>query len=201
MIAENKARAAERERERDALSQALDHAAKEYARLQSQLQEALQNLRQTSEDQLRELAALKRADYDGRIPKRFRGIGLLAPGRAKKLRRLATNYRIVAASPLFDAQWYLNTNPDVAAAKIDPVLHYLLNGAQEGRPPGPKFSGAEYQRANPDVLSSGTNPLVHYVLYGRKEGRRTSSSARSDQQSPRFPPTVATVLSVQSFVI
>ena len=42
------------------------------------------------------------------------------PRAGEKLRRLAINYRIVAASPLFDAQWYLNANPDVAAAKIDP---------------------------------------------------------------------------------
>ena len=40
--------------------------------------------RQTVEDQLRELAALKRADYDGRIPKIFRGSRFLARGRAKK---------------------------------------------------------------------------------------------------------------------
>jgi len=181
LIAENNGRATERERERDALSHALAHAAQEYARLQSQMQEALQK---ASEDKLRELAALKRVDYSGRIPKQLRSIWLLAPGRAKKLRRLATNYRLLAASPLFDAQWYLDTNPDVAAAKFDPMLHYLLNGAQEGRSPGPKFSGTEYQRANPDVLDSRTNPLVHYVLYGRKEGRQTSIRRESISNAP-----------------
>ena len=189
LIAENKVRAAERER--GALSQALDHAAKENARLQSQMQEALQDLQKTSEDQLRELAGLKRADYSGRIPKRLRSIWLLAPGRAKKLRRLAANYRILAASPLFDAQWYLTVNPDVAAAKIDPVLHYLLNGAKEGRSPGPRFSGPEYQRANRDVLSSGTNPLVHYVFYGRKEGRRASIRRESISNVPASRRVVA----------
>ncbi len=113
-IAENKARSADRERT-----------------LQSQMQEMLELLRSTYDDQLRELAALKRVDYDGRVPKEFGGVGLLAPGRGKKLRRLALHYRIIAASPLFDAQWYLSANPDVAAAKLDPVLHYLLNGARE----------------------------------------------------------------------
>ena len=166
-IAENKARSADRERT-----------------LQSQMQEMLELLRSTYDDQLRELAALKRVDYDGRVPKEFGGVGLLAPGRGKKLRRLALHYRIIAASPLFDAQWYLSANPDVAAAKLDPVLHYLLNGAREGRSPGPKFSGAEYHRANPDVPKSEANPLVHYVLYGHKEGRPASVLSGSINNVP-----------------
>lgn len=33
----------------------------------------------------------------------------------------------------FDADAYLFHNPDVAAAKIDPMLHYLAHGWQEGR--------------------------------------------------------------------
>jgi glycosyltransferase involved in cell wall biosynthesis/SAM-dependent methyltransferase len=177
--AEREREAAQRKREKDAAQAALAENDRESAerdrRLQSEMHGMLQVLQSTSDDQLRELAALKRADYDGRVPKEFGGFRLLAPGRAKKLRRLAANYRIIAASPLFDAQWYLSANPDVAASKIDPVLHYLLNGAQEGRAPGPKFSGAEYHRTNPDVPRSGTNPLVHYLLYGYKEGRRVSA--------------------------
>lgn len=33
----------------------------------------------------------------------------------------------------FDAQGYLNANPDVEAAGINPLIHYLLYGRQEGR--------------------------------------------------------------------
>lgn len=33
----------------------------------------------------------------------------------------------------FDAEAYLFHNPDVAAAKMDPTLHYLAHGWQEGR--------------------------------------------------------------------
>src|SRR5215831_12291509 len=40
---------------------------------------------------------------------------------------------IIAASPLFEALWYLEQNPDVAAAGMDPALHYFLHGADEGR--------------------------------------------------------------------
>ncbi len=36
-------------------------------------------------------------------------------------------------SPLFDATRYLFDNPDVAAAGINPLLHYLRHGRSEGR--------------------------------------------------------------------
>lgn len=35
----------------------------------------------------------------------------------------------------FDAQWYLQQNPDVAAASLDPLLHFLSYGLSEGRRP------------------------------------------------------------------
>ena len=37
------------------------------------------------------------------------------------------------STKLFDAQQYLENNPDVAGFDIDPVLHYILHGMNEGR--------------------------------------------------------------------
>ncbi len=51
-----------------------------------------------------------------------------------RLRRAARRLR---ASPGFDAVWYRAAYPDVAAARIDPALHYLRRGAAEGRAPLP----------------------------------------------------------------
>jgi O-antigen biosynthesis protein len=51
-----------------------------------------------------------------------------------RLRRAARRLR---ASVAFDARWYLATYPDVAAAGVDPALHYLRQGAAEGRAPLP----------------------------------------------------------------
>ena len=34
---------------------------------------------------------------------------------------------------LFDGQFYLRANPDVAAARMDPLEHYLMFGIYEGR--------------------------------------------------------------------
>lgn len=37
---------------------------------------------------------------------------------------------------LFDGRAYLEANPDVAAARADPLQHYLAHGLWEGRPLG-----------------------------------------------------------------
>ncbi len=75
-------------------------------------------------------------------------------------------------APLFDADFYRATNPDVAEAGTDPLAHFIDNGHAEGRDPSPDFSLAAYLAANPDVAASGMNPLLHYARHGLIEGRR-----------------------------
>src|SRR6266550_9585725 len=57
---------------------------------------------------------------------------------------LGRNAERLRDSSFFDAKWYLQQNPDVAAAGLDPVLHYLMIGANEGRDPGPLFEAKMY---------------------------------------------------------
>ncbi|HSQ17084.1 MAG TPA: rhamnan synthesis F family protein [Anaerolineales bacterium] len=92
----------------------------------------------------------------------------------KKLRRRVDWIRfsrLLEQSELFDPVWYLENYPDVAAAKINPVRHYILYGGFEGRDPGPKFSSSWYLETYPDVKQSGMNPLIHYLRFGVHEGR------------------------------
>jgi chromosome segregation ATPase len=98
---------------------------------------------------------------------------LTAPVRRLTGGRRTTPQALVRASGLFDADWYLATYPDVAAAGIDPLAHYLEHGASEGRDPGPRFSSRAYLARYPDVAEAGLNPLVHYLEFGRIEGRET----------------------------
>lgn len=72
---------------------------------------------------------------------------------------------------LFDAAHYRAQNPDVAAAGVDPVAHFLAYGWREGRDPRPDFSLADYRELNGDVVGEEDNPFIHYVLAGRAEGR------------------------------
>jgi len=89
--------------------------------------------------------------------------------------RLFKGRRLLLISGTFDANYYLRQNPDVAAARIDPALHYLVHGAVEGRNPNTHFDTSWYLRQNLDVAKSGVNPLVHYIKFGAGEGRDPSS--------------------------
>ena len=84
----------------------------------------------------------------------------------------------LSPNPFFDSHWYLQRNPDVAAAQWNPLIHFVLAGADEGRQPNPTFYPAYYRQQLPPSERL-ENPLTHYVIRGRKEDRRTD---------PRFDP-------------
>lgn len=72
---------------------------------------------------------------------------------------------------LFDTNYYLSHNPDVAAARMSPLLHYEEYGWHEGRDPSAQFSTHKYLDAYADVKNAGLDPLLHYVVFGQGEGR------------------------------
>lgn len=83
--------------------------------------------------------------------------------------------------PGFDPIYYLYWYPDVRAAGLDPLRHYLLAGWKEGRAPSAGFSTSGYLTANPDVAAVGHNPLLHFVNTGFSEGR---GGYRKDPTAP-----------------
>jgi len=89
--------------------------------------------------------------------------------RHNKVKRQA---KLIKQSELFDANWYLESYPDVKSSGARPEEHYIRFGGEEGRDPGPYFSSKNYLQANPDVAKAKINPLVHYIKYGKSEGRR-----------------------------
>ncbi|AMJ88213.1 hypothetical protein [Alteromonas sp. Mac1] len=87
-------------------------------------------------------------------------------------RKLIKQIEVISLSPYFDAEWYLRNNLDVAYSSFDPIEHFLLFGADEGREPSLEFSCKAYCEENPDVAQSNVNPLLHYLEHGIKEGRK-----------------------------
>jgi hypothetical protein len=156
----------------------------------------VERLRRKDENHVALIASLARPGSCtclGRLLFRAR---LFALKRRKRFRLLAEQYRLIASSPLFDVAWYLAHNPDVAADRVDPVLHYLLNGSAERRAPGPNFDAAAYLEANPDVAESGQNALAHYLLYGFQERRRLEPNSkfptsRSESSGSHIEPSLA----------
>lgn len=100
----------------------------------------------------------------------------LSPRHAQ--RQLKRDETLAKESGLFDRDWYLAHNPDVAVSRQDPLKHYLQHGGQEGRDPGPDFDSQWYLNQNADVGARGINPLIHYLRFGKKEGRSAKSSDR-----------------------
>jgi hypothetical protein len=97
--------------------------------------------------------------------------------RLRGARAVAGLRRTLGDSGLFDAVWYVARYPDVEAAGVDPLSHYISTGEAEGRWPNPDFDPAFYMSRHDDVRAAKTSPLLHYVSFGRAEGRATSPEA------------------------
>ena len=102
----------------------------------ARLKKAVESMRselhhQRSEtERLRHVAALE----IGRAAGLVNGTGTSALRRRIRLKWRAA---LLKRSGLFDAEWYLRNNPDVASAGMDPLRHYVEFGAKEGRAPNP----------------------------------------------------------------
>ena len=83
----------------------------------------------------------------------------------------------------FDPGAYLAANPDVKAAGIDPLAHFLQFGAGEGRQPiapteylaANGFDYVYYLQTNRDVVAAGVDPFQHFQTIGWKEGRNPNA--------------------------
>ena len=95
--------------------------------------------------------------------------------------------KTIAASEIFHTDWYLDQNPDVRAAGLNPLAHYLRLGAAEGRDPHPLFETDWYLDQNPDVRAAGINPLVHYVRSGGAEDRDPNPLFDTDWYLDQYP--------------
>ena len=76
--------------------------------------------------------------------------------------RLGEILKMRAMRKLFDREFYLRTNPAVAAARVDPLRHYLRHGAAEQRQPHPLFDPVHYLACCPEARDA-ENPLLHFL--------------------------------------
>ncbi|HWB52376.1 MAG TPA: glycosyltransferase family 9 protein [Stellaceae bacterium] len=90
---------------------------------------------------------------------------------------LFRDYDIIVRSGLFDPAHYLAMYPDVAARNIDPLMHYLEEGARAGRSPHPDFDAAFYLAQCRAQGHKPENPLLHYLTVGLGLGFKTRPAA------------------------
>ena len=75
----------------------------------------------------------------------------------------------------FDADFYLAENPDVAAAGMDPLTHYVRFGEAEGRAPRADFNPARYRLRYPHLVAGGGT--------GRTAAVKTAGSGAPDNSA------------------
>jgi len=99
------------------------------------------------------------------------GRGLIQPAKIRGFAQWLRYGKEIRLSGLFDETYYLYSNPDVFHLRINPLFHFFVFGASEGRNPHYLFSIRYYSRSNPEITTSHVNPLVHYLKWGAYEGR------------------------------
>ncbi|MGH7026609.1 hypothetical protein [Brevundimonas sp.] len=100
---------------------------------------------------------------------------------------------LVLGTPLFQAEWYLQRYPDVAAAGMDPATHFLLHGGHERRDPSPLFRTRWYLSQDAEIETTGVNPLIHYLVKGQALGR-SPLSPQERVLSPELTQDIETLL-------
>jgi len=73
---------------------------------------------------------------------------------------------LVRKTDLFDRDYYLETNVDVAQDKMSSLRHYVAYGDREGRLPLPVFD-PHYYRSRIQGRTKHVNALLHYFYVGR----------------------------------
>lgn len=74
----------------------------------------------------------------------------------------------------FDADFYLQNNPDVAEMDVDPWTHFRQQGWKEDRDPNPIFDVSWYIAQNPESVENGGDPMTHYLDEGIFNGANPS---------------------------
>jgi len=72
-------------------------------------------------------------------------------------------YKKISGSPLFDPIYYTKRYNDVADSGLEPLVHYVVFGATEGRSPHPLFNSSYYKEQLSAKGIRTNNPLKHYL--------------------------------------
>src|SRR5262249_54138388 len=92
---------------------------------------------------------------------------------------LFSDYEAIRKSGLFDPEHYAKAYPDIAERNVDPLVHYLEEGAREGRDPHPDFDTAFYLEQCRARGEEPANPLLHYLLIGAARGFLTKADPKA----------------------
>lgn len=106
---------------------------------------------------------------------------------ADQAQQLQDEMDLLANSSLFDAAYYLDNNPDVAAYGADPLRHFCELGWRELRRPNRHFDVWWYWSMYLDPAHETINPLVHYALVGQRAGLLGRADGSAPGEGTTYP--------------
>ncbi len=87
----------------------------------------------------------------------------------KQHRQTTDEMDIIAKSGLFIARWYKQTHTELWHNDVDPLLHFVRQGARQNRWPNPFFDTGWYKATYQDDIGD-MNPLAYYTSKGEADG-------------------------------
>jgi len=84
----------------------------------------------------------------------------------------SVEYRLIKKSAIFDYDYYLSHNPDLAEPDMDLFLHFVRRGGAELRKASVFFDPDYYLSQFSSVQRIATNPLVHFMQEGWRQGKK-----------------------------
>ncbi len=83
--------------------------------------------------------------------------------------------RTIKRSGLFDKEYYLKNNLDVARSCMNPIRHYVRHGWKEERNPSQYFNTKQYLDTHENFTNANENPLYTYYLKLRSKKKSLNS--------------------------
>lgn len=90
----------------------------------------------------------------------------LQQGPADRLLSAMDEDILLRSNPLFHAEWYARTFPEIAETDLTPAQHFLFFGKDLERPASPWFETTAYLDATPDARDAPMPALLHHDLHG-----------------------------------
>lgn len=86
-----------------------------------------------------------------------------------------SDYRKIKKSGIFDPEFYLESNPDVAKENKHPLVHYFREGWREGRSPHLLFDiGYYFKQIDDEIKERQIEPILHFITEGWLKGKKPS---------------------------
>lgn len=102
-------------------------------------------------------------------------------------------YFKIKKSGRFDASYYLLNNPDVRAADVDPLIHFLKFGWKEGRDPSPELRITTFLTEHKEFEKSDNNRLMDLFKINHEKDTKTTSMEDGLLDKPQLHFTLASM--------